>query len=115
MMVGSSAMVGWISRTSHAHIKQYYLKGRTSSEVEPGKGDLNLTAIPPVVVLDGANIYLAFQLQFNATLEQQPILLAFGSRYPVNHKLAMHDDKTTIRIDYSAGRFSFYDQFLVNP
>uniref|UniRef100_A0A7C8YSX3 Cytochrome b561 and DOMON domain-containing protein n=1 Tax=Opuntia streptacantha TaxID=393608 RepID=A0A7C8YSX3_OPUST len=102
MMVGSSAMVGWISRTSHAHIKQYYLKGRTSSEVEPGKGDLNLTAIPPVVVLDGANIYLAFQLQFNATLEQQPILLAFGSRYPVNHKLAMHDDKTTIRIDYSA-------------
>lgn len=102
MMVGASAMVGWISRTGHARIKQYHLKGRTSSEVIPEKGYLNLTSIPPVVVLDGANIYLAFQLQFNAPLQLQPTLLAFGSRYPsVNHKLPMHDDKTTLRLDYS--------------
>ncbi|KAK9758073.1 hypothetical protein RND81_01G204700 [Saponaria officinalis] len=103
MMVGGSAMVGWISKTGHAKIKQYYMKGQTSSLVEPGKGELNLSSIPPVVVLDGANIYIGFQLQFSAPLVQQPTLLAFGSRVPVNHKLSMHDDKTTIRIDYRTG------------
>ncbi|XP_074273141.1 cytochrome b561 and DOMON domain-containing protein At3g61750-like [Silene latifolia] len=103
MMVNGSAMVGWISKTGHARIKQYYLKGQKSSEVEPGKGELNLTSIPPVVVLDGANIYLGFQLQFDAPLSEQPTLLAFGSRIPINHKLSMHDDKTTIRIDYTTG------------
>ncbi|KAL9228999.1 hypothetical protein vseg_004518 [Gypsophila vaccaria] len=103
MMVGGSAMVGWITKTGHAKIKQYYMKGQTSSLVEPGKGELNLSSIPPVVVLDGANIYLGFQLQLSAPLLQQPTLLAFGSRNPVNHKLSMHDDKTTIRIDYRTG------------
>ncbi|GAB4844599.1 hypothetical protein Ancab_037998 [Ancistrocladus abbreviatus] len=101
-MLGASAMVGWISKTGHARIKQYHAKGYTPSEVIPGKGNLNLTDIPPVVVLNGANIYLAFQLKFTAPLEQQPTLLAFGSRYPINHVLSIHDDKTTLVIDYSA-------------
>lgn len=103
MMVGGSAMVGWISKSGHAKIKQYFLKGRKSYEVIPEQGDLNLTNIPPVVVLDGANLYLGFQLQFNAPLQQQPTLLAYGSRTPNNHKLTEHDDKTTVYIDYSAG------------
>ncbi|XP_021760303.1 cytochrome b561 and DOMON domain-containing protein At3g61750-like [Chenopodium quinoa] len=103
LMVGGSAMVGWISKSGHAKIKQYYLKGRKPHEVLPGQGDLNLTSIPPVVVLDGANLYMGFQLQFNGPLEQQPTLLAYGSRIPLNHKLTVHDDKTTIHIDYSTG------------
>lgn len=104
-MTGASAMVGWISRTGHARIKQYHAKGYTSAEVKPGSGELNFTSIPPVVVLDGANIYLAFQLKFLAPLERQPTLLAFSSRYPsVNtHELPQHDDKTSILINYSPG------------
>ncbi|KAL2893233.1 hypothetical protein RDABS01_009142 [Bienertia sinuspersici] len=103
LMVGGSAMVGWITKSGHAKIKQYYLKGRKSHEVIPGKGDLNLTDIPPAVALDGANLYMGFQLQYNATLQQQPTLLAYGSKIPSNHKLTEHDDKTTIHIDYSTG------------
>ncbi|XP_010667098.2 cytochrome b561 and DOMON domain-containing protein At3g61750 isoform X2 [Beta vulgaris subsp. vulgaris] len=103
LMVGGSAMVGWISKSGHAKIKQYYLKGRKSYEVLPGQGDLNMTDIPPVVVLNGANLYLGFQLQFNAPVVQQPTLLAYGSRLPLNHKLTVHDDKTTVYIDYSTG------------
>lgn len=98
-------MVGWISKSGHAKIKQYYLKGRKSYEVLPGQGDLNMTDIPPVVVLNGANLYLGFQLQFNAPVVQQPTLLAYGSRLPLNHKLTVHDDKTTVYIDYSTGEF----------
>ncbi|GAB2271811.1 hypothetical protein Dimus_006642 [Dionaea muscipula] len=102
MMVGGNAMVGWISRTGHARIKQYHLKGYSVSEVIPGKGNLNLTNILPVVVLDGANIYLAFQLRFQTLLKQQPTLLAYGTKYPINHQLSLHDDKTSFVVDYSA-------------
>ncbi|KAL8138428.1 hypothetical protein V2J09_004429 [Rumex salicifolius] len=102
-MVGSSAMVGWISRTGHARIKEYHANGYTPSEVNPGKGDFNFTSIPPLVLLNGANIYLAFQLKFEAPLGMQPTLLAYGSRYPTlnTHVLSKHDDKTTMLIDFS--------------
>ena len=112
LMVGGSAMVGWISKSGHAKIKQYYLKGRKSHEVIPEQGDLNLTNIPPVVVLDGANLYLGFQLQFSAPLQQQPTLLAYGSKIPLNHKLTVHDDKTTIHIDYLRGKV-FSSQWFI--
>lgn len=76
-------MVGWISRAGHARIKEYPVKGYTRADVKPDKGDLNFTCVPPVVVLDGANIYLAFQLKFEAPgVGRQPTLLAYGSRYP---------------------------------
>ncbi|KAL9255922.1 Cytochrome b561 and DOMON domain-containing protein [Drosera capensis] len=101
MMPGANAMVGWISKTGHARIKQYHLKGYKRSEVIPGKGFLNFTSIPPVVVLDGANIYLAFQLQFASAIKRQPTLLAYSSKYPVNHELSVHDDKLSMVIDYS--------------
>ncbi|GMH21747.1 hypothetical protein Nepgr_023589 [Nepenthes gracilis] len=101
-MLGASAVVGWISRSGHARIKQYHAKGYTPSEVIPGQGHLNFTTIPPAVMLNGANIYLAFQLKFTSPLKQQPTLLAYGSKYPVNHELTKHDDKTSMVIDYSA-------------
>lgn len=116
-MVGSSAMVGWISRTGHARIKEYHAKGYTRAEVKPDKGDLNFTSIPPVVVLDGANIYLAFQLKFEGALGRQPTLLAYGSRYPTvnTHELPKHDDKISMLINYSGGgaapsEFSNYEK-----
>lgn len=106
MMVGSSAMVGWINTKGHARIKQYYLQGSKQGQVIPDKGELPLTGVPASVGLNGAMIYLAFQLKFQTQLARQPIILAVGSSYPKNSHLSEHEDKTTIMFDFSAGFFS---------
>ncbi|XWS46231.1 hypothetical protein CRYUN_Cryun14cG0046700 [Craigia yunnanensis] len=101
MMVGSSVMVGWFNRKGQARIKQYYLQGAHESQVIPDKGELPLNNIPPVVALHGAMIYLAFQAKFEHRLGRQPIILAFGSRYPTHLHLTKHDDKTAVWFDFS--------------
>ncbi|XP_038878078.1 cytochrome b561 and DOMON domain-containing protein At3g61750 [Benincasa hispida] len=103
MMVGSSAMVGWVNKKGHARIHQYYLQGRKQSEVIQDKGELPLTNVPSSVVLHGATIYLAFQLKFSVMVSQQPILLAFGNAYPRHNHLTTHSDKTAVVFDFSAG------------
>ena len=104
LMVGSSAIVGWVNRKGQARIKQYYLQGSKSSQVIPDKGELPLTGIPATVVLHGPRIYLAFQLKFQTQLARQPLILAVGSGYPKhNNHLPVHTDKTTIKFDFSAG------------
>ncbi|PON98016.1 Cytochrome b561 and DOMON domain-containing protein [Trema orientale] len=106
MMVGSSAIVGWVTKKGQARIKQFYLQGSRKSQVIADKGELPLTGIPPSVVLHGPRIYLAFQLKFDKPLNQQPLILAFGFAYPKHLHLTEHDDKTTIRFDFSAGSAS---------
>ena len=109
-MVGSSAMVGWFNKEGHAKIKQYYLQGTKTTQVIPNKGELPLTNIPSAVALHGATMYMAFQIKPETPLTHQPILLAFGSAYPVHNHLSHHDDKTTILFDFSAGLFVSYFQ-----
>lgn len=106
MMVGSSAIVGWFNKQGHARIKQYYLQGTKTTQVIPDKGELPLTKIPSAVALHGATMYMAFQIKPEDRLTHQPILLAFGSGYPVHNRLTHHDDKTTILFDFSAGSVS---------
>ncbi|KAE9463113.1 hypothetical protein C3L33_04979, partial [Rhododendron williamsianum] len=107
MMLNSSAMVGWISKEGQPHIKQYYLKGFEQGDVVPDKGDLPLSNVPKFVVLREATIYIAFQLNFSAPLGRQPVLLAFGTRYPTkHHHLYQHDAKTSMIFDFSAGSVS---------
>ncbi|XP_028791073.1 cytochrome b561 and DOMON domain-containing protein At3g61750 isoform X2 [Neltuma alba] len=103
MMVGSSAMVGWISQHGHGKAKQFYLRGRKSSEVIADKGEVPLNNVPAAVAIDGAQIHLAFQLQTTSPLGRQPILLAFGAKTPQNHHLSKHVDKTAIVFDFSSG------------
>lgn len=107
MMVGSSAMVGWLNRKGHAKIKQYYLQGSKEAQVIPDKGEMPLTGIPATVGLHGPSIYLAYQLKFQTHLSRQPIILAFGSEYPKHSRLSVHDDKTTVMFDFSAGFLRF--------
>ncbi|KAK1268642.1 hypothetical protein QJS04_geneDACA022768 [Acorus gramineus] len=103
MMVGSSAMVGWINNVGKAHIKQYSLRGQSSSEVVVNEGQLKFAARKPVVALHSASIYLAFQLQFEAPVTQQEIIFAFGTATPRNYHLTKHEDKTSVSFDFSAG------------
>ncbi|XP_073115174.1 cytochrome b561 and DOMON domain-containing protein At3g61750 [Elaeis guineensis] len=106
MMVGSSAMVGWMGKTGIPHIEQYYLGGKSSSEVKLNQGQLLTTSIQPTVVVQKAKIYIAFQLKFSAPITQQKLLFALGTKIPVNKRLTIHDDKTSISFDFSAGTSS---------
>ncbi|KAF5743785.1 hypothetical protein HS088_TW08G00373 [Tripterygium wilfordii] len=85
---------------SHLGVKQ--------SQVIPDAGELPLTKVPPTVVVQGAMIYLAFQAKFQNKLGEQPILLAFSSKFPNHHHshLFEHDDKTSIMFDFSGGSAS---------
>jgi hypothetical protein len=107
-MVGSSAMVGWFNRKGQARIKEYYLQGTRPSQVIEDAGELDLTKVPPAVVIKGAMIYLAFQAKFEKPLASQPIILAFGTRYPNHYRLSSHDDKTAILFDFTAGLFHLH-------
>ncbi|CAH2063181.1 unnamed protein product [Thlaspi arvense] len=103
-MVGSSAMVGWISKKGHAKIKQYYLQGTERDQVVPDQGELQLQKIPPVVALHGAMIYLAFQVKFAVKIPRRAVILASGTAYPSKlGRLTKHDDKTTLIVDFSKG------------
>jgi DOMON domain len=106
MMVGSSAIVGWIGKTGRTHIKQFFLKGQTSSQVVVNEG--NLLTSPnsePQVVVEQAKIYLAFKLNFPNKVTTQQILFAFGTSIPVDNKLQKHVDKTSMAFDFSTGLF----------
>uniref|UniRef100_A0ACD5U706 Uncharacterized protein n=1 Tax=Avena sativa TaxID=4498 RepID=A0ACD5U706_AVESA len=102
-MVGSSAMVGWIDNHGRAYIRQYYLRGQTSSGVKVDQGNLLTTDTRPAVVLYGDNIYLAFQLNFSVQLAQQHIIVASSAITPNKFHLAEHDDKATLSFDFSSG------------
>lgn len=101
-MVGSSAMVGWITKKGHAKIKQYYLQGTERDRVVPDQGELQLEKVPPVAALHGAMIYLAFQVKFTVKVPRRAVILAFSSAYPSKlGRLSKHDDKTTAIVDFS--------------
>jgi len=102
-MAGSSAMVGWINKHGHAKVKQFYLRGRRQSEVMIDKGELPLNHVPAAVATNGAEIYIAFQLQTTIPFGKQPILLAFSTKRPLNHHLSKHEDKTAVIFDFSSG------------
>ncbi|PKU69443.1 cytochrome b561 and DOMON domain-containing protein At3g61750 [Dendrobium catenatum] len=106
LMVGSSAMVGWIGRAGKAHIRQFYLRGQSSSQVIVNEGRLLRSGVKPAVLLYGSSIYLAFQLKFLAPVAEKKLLFAFSTETPNGFHLTKHDDKVSITFDFSAGSSS---------
>lgn len=107
LMVGSSAMVGWIGRKGLPHVKQFALRGKTSGKVVVNRGFLvsNSNNHDHTVVVQQAKIYLAFQLRFQSPLRRQQVLLAFGNAIPVNDRLTEHQGKTSFTFDFTTGSF----------
>uniref|UniRef100_A0A0E0JS35 DOMON domain-containing protein n=2 Tax=Oryza punctata TaxID=4537 RepID=A0A0E0JS35_ORYPU len=67
MMVGSSAVVGWVTPDGVGTARQYYLGGTSSPSCPPDQGKLSLSlsrgaAAAPTIVSKGSRLYLAFQL-----------------------------------------------------
>uniref|UniRef100_A0A0E0C642 Cytochrome b561 and DOMON domain-containing protein n=1 Tax=Oryza meridionalis TaxID=40149 RepID=A0A0E0C642_9ORYZ len=106
MMVGSSAMVGWVGKTGLSHVKQFSLRGKTPSQVVADEGFLQSKDHDHTVVVQQAKIYLAFQLRFQSPLRRQQVLLAFGTAIPVNDRLTVHQGKTSITFDFTTGSSS---------
>jgi hypothetical protein len=106
MMVGSSAMVGWVGKTGLSHVKQFSLRGKTPSQVVADEGFLQSKDHDHTVVVQQAKIYLAFQLRFQSPLRRQQVLLAFGNAIPVNDRLTEHQGKTSFTFDFTTGSSS---------
>ena len=112
LMIGSSAMVGWIGKKGLPHIRQFALRGKSSSKVVVDRGFLVSNDHDHTVVVQQAKIYLAFQLRFSYRLTHQHIIMAFGNSIPVKNKLTRHQDKTSFTFDFTTGMYVLL--FLVN-
>ncbi|KAK3138049.1 hypothetical protein QOZ80_5AG0363810 [Eleusine coracana subsp. coracana] len=104
LMIGSSAMVGWMGKKGLPHIRQFSLRGKTSSKVVVDRGFLVSNDHDHTVVVQQAKIYLAFQLKFSYRLTNQHIILAFGPGIPTKNKLSKHQDKTSFTFDFTTGK-----------
>ncbi|KAJ0105394.1 hypothetical protein Patl1_17515 [Pistacia atlantica] len=103
-MVGSSAMVGWVSDDGKSSIKQYFLHGKKdASQVIPDKGDLDLTKVAPVVSRQEGITHLGFQVKSSNRLGGQPIILALGDGIPPGNSLTKHVESRSTTVDFSSG------------
>jgi hypothetical protein len=107
LMIGSSAMVGWMGKKGLPHIRQFSLRAKSGSKAAVvDRGFLVSNDHDHTVVVQQAKIYVAFQLKFSYRLSHQHIILAFGSGVPVKNKLTKHQDKTSFTFDFTTGMFA---------
>ncbi|XP_050204848.1 cytochrome b561 and DOMON domain-containing protein At3g07570 [Mercurialis annua] len=104
LMVGSSAIVGWISSNDGStNIKQYFLRAQLPNQVIPDSGNLNITY--SMIISQSSRLYLAFQL-----LIDQPSSRLIYSVGPVgilpsapSYQLTEHRDKVSTGLNYVTG------------
>lgn len=108
LMVGSSAIVGWIDQSGSGISKQYYLGGQSPSLVVTDQGNLDIVNNHTSILVQGSTIYLVFQLNFSTPLTSANILYAVGPQnsLPSNNVLPQHQDKVSTVLDFSTGMSS---------
>ncbi|MQM14285.1 hypothetical protein Taro_047215 [Colocasia esculenta] len=105
-MVGSSAIVGWLTNAGAGVAKQYYLGGKNPGQCPPDQGFLQL-AQAPIIMLQSWRLYLGFQL--NTTQPPSQLIYALGPQYQVpgsDNYLFQHQDRVSTSIDYVTGQIS---------
>ncbi|KAM1684088.1 hypothetical protein TB2_034788 [Malus domestica] len=104
-MVGSSAIVGWMSPTG-GEIKQYYLGGTSPNLVEPNKGSLQIGSNFSLFTSQSNRTYLGFQLETNQPLSRLIYAVGPDGLLPVapNYRLTEHSDKVSTSINYITGQ-----------
>jgi len=105
-MVGSSAIVGWITTDSRrGEAKQYSLKGRSPDDVTPDQGDLKIINGSLKIESVSSRLYMSFQL--TAELPRQNLIYALGPAgfFPSSpdFRLRVHRSVTTTTINYNIG------------
>jgi len=108
LMIGSSAMVGWIKSNSVGTIHQYYLGAKSPAAVKLDNTDSHLSVVTNSsnVHQQGSTIYLSFQIQFNEPVKSKNILFAYAVTTPVNNQLSQHTAEDSIVFDFSTGASS---------
>ncbi|KAI6694364.1 hypothetical protein NL676_022074 [Syzygium grande] len=105
LMVGSSAMVGWVSSGS-AMMKQYALDGQTPAQVKPDQGSLTLLSNSTMIASQSNRTYMAFQLAV-AQPESRLIYSVGPSGFtPVSpgYQLTQHRDMTSTSVNFGSGQ-----------
>ncbi|CAN8258083.1 unnamed protein product [Cochlearia groenlandica] len=106
-MVGSSAMVGWVSSDNGIGItKQYLLGGQSPGKVIPDQGDLKIINGSFKIESVSPRLYMSFQL--TAELPREKLLYAIGPDgfFPSSSDfmLRQHRFMTTMTINYNKGQ-----------
>uniref|UniRef100_A0A2N9FGV6 DOMON domain-containing protein n=1 Tax=Fagus sylvatica TaxID=28930 RepID=A0A2N9FGV6_FAGSY len=109
VMVGSSAMVGWVSSNGGGVVKQYYLGGTSPNLVAPDQGKLQIVTNSTTIISQSSRLYLAFQLETNQP--QSRLLYSVGPTnfFPSspNYVLSEHRAKVSTSINYVTGNGPF--------
>ncbi|KAG2321478.1 hypothetical protein Bca52824_014691 [Brassica carinata] len=105
-MIGSSAVVGWITSDSRSgNAKQYLLGGRSPGEVIPDQGEVKIVNGSLKIESVSSRLYLSFQL--TAELPRERLLYARGPAefFPSSpdFRLREHQFMTTTTINYNTG------------
>ncbi|EEF37783.1 dopamine beta-monooxygenase, putative [Ricinus communis] len=106
-MVGSSAVVGWVSATDgSAQIKQYFLREQSPTQVLPDSGNLNITY--SMAMSQSSRLYLAFQLLIDQPSSRLIYSVGPVGRLPSapSYQLTEHRDKVSTALNYNTGQTS---------
>ncbi|GAU29953.1 hypothetical protein TSUD_360680 [Trifolium subterraneum] len=103
-MVGSTAIVGWMSSSSEGGMKMYSLDGKLTNQVILDKGELYMMNAS-IALASTSLVYMIFLLK--ATQPTTKLLFAIGPKcgFPnsPNYALFKHSDHISLVIDYSKG------------
>ncbi|CAH8343736.1 unnamed protein product [Eruca vesicaria subsp. sativa] len=98
-MVGSSAIVGWITSDSKSgSAKQYLLGGQSPGEVIPDQGELKIVNGSLKIESVSSRLYLSFQL--TAELPRERLLYAMGPKgfFPSSPDFRLREHHNTQRV-----------------
>ncbi|XP_012490966.1 cytochrome b561 and DOMON domain-containing protein At3g07570 [Gossypium raimondii] len=104
-MVGSSAVVGWVSADGSGTVKQYFLGGQRPNLVVADQGNLTIVENSTSITSRSSRVYLAFQLNTSQPLSR--VLYSVGQIRVIpsapGFALAEHRDKVSTLLNYRTG------------
>ncbi|CAI9298566.1 unnamed protein product [Lactuca saligna] len=108
-MIGSSAVVGWVSGDSSATMRRYYLGGKTPSQVLADQGNLQFPPNTSSIISFSSQMYLAFQLITDSPSRR--LVFAVGSRNnqaptQSSFRLTAHRNQIAVGFNYASGEGS---------
>ncbi|KAG2672743.1 hypothetical protein I3843_13G050000 [Carya illinoinensis] len=108
-MVGSSAIVGWVSSDGAGVVKQYHLGGTSPRLVVPDQGNLKVVSNSTAIISQSLRLYMAFQLETDNDQQPQSRPLYSVGRTGVfpsapNYVLSEHQVKVSTSINYVTGQ-----------
>ncbi|KAK9226321.1 hypothetical protein WN943_011368 [Citrus x changshan-huyou] len=104
-MVGSSAVVGWVSADGTPTIRQYALRGQKPSQVVVNQGSLQITGNSSMILSQSSRLYLVFQLNTNQPLTRLIYSVGPVGVFPTgtDYELTRHRDQVTAELNYVTG------------